>query len=69
MSLRIICREDDCSMAVNAGGVVHTTMKTFIVDHPMLQLWLQQKDTYTQRQVVGVEVVEKPFVWSEKEQA
>jgi hypothetical protein len=48
-------------MAANVGGAVHTDHRTFEVDLPELEAFLAEPKrhnwTYTQRQVIGVEVV------------
>ena len=57
--LRIVVKSDDAGMALNVGGSVETTVKTFDVDLPALESYLTEHPgaLYFQRQVVGVEVL------------
>lgn len=55
--ITVIVRTDDASMAANVGGSVHTVFKTFEIDAPDLERYLNEKMYNTQhRQVVGVEL-------------
>lgn len=58
--IRIVCRETDVGDHVHTGGPVHVSHRTFDVDAPAVQAWLQTdpEAKYTTREVVGVEVVE-----------
>lgn len=58
--IRLIVREDNCGMAANVGGDVHTTYKTFDVDLPDLEAYLRVKETWTERRLIGVELPEPP---------
>jgi hypothetical protein len=58
--LRVVVRTDDGGMAANIGGAVHSEIKTFDVEASALEVFLREKmGTYGQRQVVGVELIEK----------
>lgn len=60
MSLRIIVQTDDASMAANVGGNVLTTLRTYDIEAPELEMLLSAElGQYTHRQVIGVEVVKK----------
>lgn len=58
--LRIVVRTDNAGMAANVGGAVHTEYRTFDVDLPEIEEFLREpgakRMTYTQRQVVGIEL-------------
>ena len=54
--IRVIVRTDDATMAANVGGVVHSQFKTFDIEAPQLEAYLNERmSTYLQRQVTGVE--------------
>jgi hypothetical protein len=60
--IRIIVQTDDAGMAVNIGGAVKRELKTFDLNIPDLEAYLQEASHWTpgyycQRQVIGVEVV------------
>ena len=61
--IRFICRETDVGAACNAGGPVDVRHKTF-TDAAELELWLRFDDMehhkYTERTVLGVELIEEP---------
>lgn len=58
--LRIIVRTDDASMAVNVGGAVHTSFRTFEIDAPELEAFLREPTgknwSYAGRHVIGIEL-------------
>lgn len=39
--IRLIVRIDDATMAANVGGSVHTTYRTFEIDHPEIESMLR----------------------------
>ena len=58
--IRIIVRTDNAGMAVNVGGSVETLWRTFDVSLPELEAFLRHPggtQTYTHRQVTGVELL------------
>lgn len=56
--IRLIVREDNCGMAANVGGDIHTTYKTFDVQLPELEAYLREKATWAERRLVGAELLE-----------
>jgi len=60
--LRIIVKDDNAGMALNVGGSVESSIKTFDVDLPELEKHLREftdaeDKRYWARQVIGVEVL------------
>jgi len=39
--IRLIVRIDDATMAANVGGAVHTTYRTFEIEHPQIERLLR----------------------------
>jgi hypothetical protein len=62
--IRIVAKKDNAGMAANVGGSVISTIKTFDVEIPELELYLNScgKDGYSHVQVVGVEVLYGPLM-------
>ena len=64
MTLRVVVQDADRAAAANVGGPVDTSLKTFDIESPELEQYLQQpikdKWNYVHRQVIGVEVIVKP---------
>lgn len=59
--LRIIMVEADAGMAVNVGGPVEVSYRTFDVEIPELEKALRDKtNRYRQRSVCGVELLPLP---------
>lgn len=62
--LRIVVQTDDASMAANVGGKVETKFRTFDIDAPELEAFLREPEgkkwQFTQRQAVGIEVIDRP---------
>jgi hypothetical protein len=69
MSLRIIVRDDDAGMACNVGGAVHTSFRTFVIEAPEVEAFLRAsasaKNSYLQRQIAGVELIDVARVSSQ----
>jgi hypothetical protein len=59
--IRIVVQEAEAGMAANVGGPVQIKYRTFDVNLPELEAYLrepkEQKLTYTDRQVSGVELL------------
>jgi hypothetical protein len=56
--IRIVCHEADAEMAGNVGGPVQQSYKTFDVDLPNVEAWLESvSGIYKRRQVVGIEIL------------
>ena len=55
--IRIIVQTDNAGMAVHVGGDVDTTFTTFDVTLPELEVFLRETVDYTQRRVIGVEIL------------
>ena len=56
--LRVVVRTDDCGMAANVGGNVHTEIHTFDIEAPCLEVFLRQytdKAREAERQRVAFE--------------
>lgn len=63
--LKLITVENDASMAANVGGDVHRTTRTWEMSQAQeLEVWLREPIkkgwSYTERQVIGVEVYPAP---------
>lgn len=56
--IRITIQTDNANMAVNVGGHVLSTLKTFILDAPELEAYLRVEMLYQHRQIIGYEIVE-----------
>jgi hypothetical protein len=60
--LRVIVRQTDITAAVNVGGPIATSHKTFVVDAPELVDHLHQPSReawgYTAREVIGYELID-----------
>lgn len=55
--IRVTVQTDDAAMAANVGGSVHSSYRSFDIDAPELEAFLQEKiGTYAHRQVVGWEL-------------
>jgi hypothetical protein len=58
MAIRVIVRTDDAGQAANCdGGKVATTFKTFDIENLVLEAYLREESSYSQRQVIGVELL------------
>lgn len=55
--IRFIVQTDDANMAVNVGGSVHTSYRTFDVDLPELEKHLKTGGVYIERRLVGCELL------------
>ncbi len=57
--IRVVVRTQDAAMAVNVGGDAHAhvTVRTFDVDAPELEAHLRSGGAYTERGIVGIEVL------------
>ena len=54
--IRIIVKSNDPGMAINIGGPIIETFRTFDVDAPDLEYYLHHPvGTYETRQIIGVE--------------
>lgn len=61
MTIRVIVRTDNAGMAANVGGSVLSTMRTFDIENAALEAFLREpQDSYSHRQVVGVEITPDP---------
>jgi hypothetical protein len=60
MTLRIIVRTDDASMACNVDGAVVSDFKTFDVEAPEVEAHIRTmgSNTYRNCHIVGVEIME-----------
>ena len=54
--IRIVCRDTDVGAAVNVGGPVNLTYKTFDVELPAVEEWLREPIAY-RREVIAVEIL------------
>ena len=61
--IRIICFENDCSDAANVGGPNKLSMKTFDVDIPEVEAWMEEAFSqgwkYVTRGFSGIEIIRK----------
>lgn len=56
--IRIFVRWDDASMAANVGGPPNSEFKSFDVEAPELEAYMNEAlHAYTYRSIVGVEVL------------
>lgn len=54
--IRVICHENDFADVVNVGGQNIEYYKTFDVDLPEIEAWLQEKGQWRTRAVKGIEL-------------
>lgn len=56
--IRIIVKTDSAGMACNIGGSVHQEFRTFDIEAPEFDKFMQEKlDGLSQRFIIGAEVV------------
>lgn len=61
--IRLIVRIDDATMAANVGGAVHTTYRTFDIEHPEIEKLLTtsgvKPDQFCYATLVGAAAITK----------
>lgn len=61
--IRLVVRTDDANQAAHVGGAVQVTYKTFDVELPEVEAFIdevrEKKWQFTSRQIVGFEMLEK----------
>ena len=62
MTIRLIIRVDDATMAAHVGGMPQTTYRTFDIEHPEIEALLRgggsnSQNDYSYRTLVGAELV------------
>ena len=65
MSLRIIVRTDDGQHLAHGAGPVVTTFKTFVIEAPEIEQYLNfgghnEDGSYQVRSIVGIEEIARP---------
>ena len=53
--IRIICSNTDYADAANVGGHVSVTYKTFDVDLPAVEAWINEQVQWSSRSFIGIE--------------
>ena len=53
--IRIICSNTDFSDAANVGGPTAVTYKTFDVELPEVETWLDEQIRWNSRSFIGIE--------------
>ncbi len=59
MAIRIICREIDATQQAGTGCTAKESLKTFLVDAPEVELWLNGATGFISRWIEGVGDVEE----------
>ncbi len=65
MTIRLIIRIDDATMAAHVGGCPQTTYRTFDIEHPEIEALLRgggsnSQNEFSYRTLVGAELLERP---------
>ena len=56
--VRIIVQDNDFGEAANVGGPTHQSFKTFDVELPEVEAYLNEKLTWVHRSVIGIELLQ-----------